>query len=366
MELRPLSEIESRPIDWLWPGRLGLGKPAVLDGDPGLGKSLVTLDLCARLSTGRPFPDDAPGPGVANSVVLTAEDSARDTVRPRLEVLGADIQRVFVIDPEHAAREGLISLPSKIETLDRIVANAQARLLVIDPFLAFLDAGFGMDNQTIRRAMLPLAQLAERRRCALLLVRHLNKGSGTRAIYRGGGAIGLVGACRSAWLVEGDALEPGRRVLAQIKNNLAPPQPSLAFRVVISEDNNRPPTLTWLGPVSASADQLLALRSQIRPHPALDRAGDFLVEFLRAGPRTSREIWTAVRRRQLGKGTIERAKTERKIRSAFVSVDGRPVSYWLLPDQNLPESVRPQVPDLEEWLAPLREKYPPSTPLDDL
>jgi hypothetical protein len=61
--LCPASQIVARPVDWLWPGRLPLGKLAILDGDPGVGKSLVTLDLCARLSTGRPFPDGGPGPG---------------------------------------------------------------------------------------------------------------------------------------------------------------------------------------------------------------------------------------------------------------------------------------------------------------
>src|SRR5438105_13300949 len=95
--LQPVSQLTARSLDWLWPSRLALGKLAMLDGDPGLGKSLLALDLCARLSTGRPFPDGQPGPGVANSIVLNAEDSAEDTIRPRLEALGADPERVFVL-----------------------------------------------------------------------------------------------------------------------------------------------------------------------------------------------------------------------------------------------------------------------------
>jgi hypothetical protein len=65
----PVSRLTRRPLSWLWPWQLGLGKLAILDGDPGLGKSLVALDLCARLSTGRPFPDGSPGPGPASSIV---------------------------------------------------------------------------------------------------------------------------------------------------------------------------------------------------------------------------------------------------------------------------------------------------------
>jgi hypothetical protein len=60
VRLRPASELTPRPVDWLVPGRFALGKLALLEGDPGLGKSLLTLDLCARLSTGRPFPEDGP------------------------------------------------------------------------------------------------------------------------------------------------------------------------------------------------------------------------------------------------------------------------------------------------------------------
>src|SRR6202044_1266925 len=79
----PVSQLATRQGAWLWPGRLALGKLAILDGDPGLGKSLVTLDLCARLSTGRPFPDGAPSPGPANCIALNGEDTSADTLAPR-------------------------------------------------------------------------------------------------------------------------------------------------------------------------------------------------------------------------------------------------------------------------------------------
>src|SRR5437773_12302183 len=91
--LRPASKIVTRPVEWLWPGRLPLGKLAILDGDPGVGKSLFTLDLCARLSTGRPFPDGSPGPGPSNSIVLDGEDGGEDTVCPRLQALGGYLER---------------------------------------------------------------------------------------------------------------------------------------------------------------------------------------------------------------------------------------------------------------------------------
>jgi RecA-family ATPase len=71
-----------RSIPWLWPQRLALGKLAMLDGDPGMGKSLLSLDLCARLTTGRAFPDNALAPGPANVLILNAEDSPDDILVP--------------------------------------------------------------------------------------------------------------------------------------------------------------------------------------------------------------------------------------------------------------------------------------------
>src|SRR5947209_18267028 len=96
--MRPASELTTRAVAWLCPGRLPLGKLAILDGDPGLGKSIFTLDLCARLSAGRPFADDAAAAAApAAAIVLNGEDGAEDTIRPRLLALGADVQRVFVL-----------------------------------------------------------------------------------------------------------------------------------------------------------------------------------------------------------------------------------------------------------------------------
>ena len=193
--------------------------------------------------------------------------------------------------------------------------------------------------------------------------RHLNKTGAARALYRGGGSIGFLAACRSGWLVAQDPAEPGRRVLAQVKNNLAPPQPSLAFSVEAHE--GAAPRLCWLGPSPLTADQLLAAEAGAASGACpRDRAVDFLSDLLQDGPRTSREVWEAARQVGLAKRTLYRARQQLGVRVERVQVDDRRLNYWLLPGQRL----SPEAPasDLEEWLAPLRERYPPSTPLDDL
>src|SRR5207244_4538579 len=96
MAIMPAHRVVAQPLSWLWQDRIPLGKLLILDGDPDLGKSLLALDLCARLSTGRPFPDGQAAPGPANALVLNAEDSPVDTIVPRLRQLGANLERAFV------------------------------------------------------------------------------------------------------------------------------------------------------------------------------------------------------------------------------------------------------------------------------
>jgi hypothetical protein len=364
MQIRSLCEWTPRPLSWFWPGRLALGKLAILDGDPGLGKSLVALDLCARLSTGRAFPDGRPCPGSGNALVLNGEDGVEDTIRPRLQALGADLERVFVLDSESPELQGPLRLPAQTTLLDEALARTRARLVILDPIVAFLDATIQVGNDAgVRRMLTPLAQLAAKHCCVILMIRHLNKKNSGPSVYRGGGSIGFLGACRSGWLIARAPRPSGHCVFAQVKNNLAAPQPSLAYEVVAG--SAAVPTLCWRGPCEWTADEILGVRARAVPR---QRAADFLAAFLEAGPRSAREVWEAARQRHLAERTLNRAKRELKVRSLRVPVEGVPRSYWLLPGQKFPDSLpsHDAPADLESWLAPLRERFPPATPLDDL
>jgi RecA-family ATPase len=366
MSILPVNQLTATSVAWLWPYRLGLGKPAILDGDPGMGKSFIALDLCARLSTGRAWADGSPSPGSGNALILSGEDSATDTLRPRLEQLGADLGRIFVPRPDDANPDGpLLCLPRQLDRLEAYVKETDARLLILDPIMAFLDLSIlSASDQSVRRALWPLTDLGERYRCTPFLIRHLNKRSGGRAVYRGGGSIGFLAACRSAWLAARDPTDPGRCVLAQVKNNLAPPQPSLAYAV--RPQPKGPATLTWLGECAFSADELLA-RPPANYHER-DRARAFLALFLRDGPRTSREVWAAARKHDLAPRTLRRAKGDLQVRCLRLWLAGQPLSYWLLPGQELPDTL-PGAADavlLDQSLRDLRQQYPPASPLDEM
>jgi hypothetical protein len=346
--------------------RLALGKLALLEGDPGLGKSFVTLDLAARLSTGRPWPDGSAAPGAWPSLVFEGEDDNRDTLLPRLRALGADLSRVFYPDGDDPLAAPPLRLPSGAAALDGAVVRTGARLVVLDPLAEFLDPQVSANNEaSIRRALKPLARIAAARGCVVLMVRHLNKGEGRRAVYRGSGSVALLAPCRSAWLVADrpDAAGPARRVLAQVKNNLASPQPSLAFEMTAEEDG--PVCLSWSGPVPLGADGLLGRqRPAARPR---DAARAFLEEVLANGPLTSRDVWQSVQAEGLSDRTVSRAKKLLGVRSQWVKVDGRAVCYWMWRGQHLPPEVKPQTEQdrLDVEVDRLLRADETGTPLDD-
>jgi hypothetical protein len=223
------SAVEAKPVRWLWPGWLPEGVLVVLDGDPGVGKSTLTVDLAARLSRG-----ELAGRPVT-TILVNGEDTAEHTVRPRLGRAGADLDRVVLWKFDHS-----FSLPKDIDRLREAIREHGAGLLVIDPLTAFLGAdASAAGDQTVRRALMPLIRLAAETSCTILIVRHLRKQNG-RALYRGLGSIGIVGAARVGWLLGNHPRGEGLRVLTATKMNLAEcPAP----RVFRTGDG----TVTWVG-----------------------------------------------------------------------------------------------------------------------
>src|SRR5260370_36935054 len=219
MPFQTMSQLAPKPISWLSPGRLALGKLSILDGNPEMGKSLLTLDLCACITTGRPLWGGVESSDPADVVILSSEDSNADTVLPRLQALGADLNRVHYWDCSEG--EHMFRLPTNLDALDGLLERIAAKLVVIDPIVAFLERSVQIYNdQSVRQALEPLRILAERRSCAVKMVRHINKSPNPQAIFRGGGSIGFLAACRLTCLVAHEPLDPERKTLAQVNNQL--------------------------------------------------------------------------------------------------------------------------------------------------
>jgi hypothetical protein len=252
-----LSNVVPEKVEWLWPGRIPYGKVSIIDGDPGQGKSALTIDLCARITRGRDWPDGG-GCDPGGAVICSAEDGLADTIRPRLDAAGGDPTKVLALAtvPLPGDSERMIEIPADLDLLREAIRQVDARLLIIDPLMAFLPPeADAHKDQHVRRALSPLAKMAESTGCAVVVVRHLNKGGGA-VLYRGGGSVGIIGAARSGMLVAPHPEDDDLRVLAPTKNNLAAHAPTLTF--CMREASNGAVRVEWRGETTLTAEAALA------------------------------------------------------------------------------------------------------------
>ena len=301
-----LSDVKAESVRWLWPGRILLGKLNILDGDPGLGKTCITLDIAARVSAYKPMPDGNRGnlDGPAGVLLLMTEDDLADTIRPRLDAAGADVTRIAAFNSRSFGR---IPTIADLLWLREQIAAVEAKLVIIDPLVTHLPSRVDAHkDQDVRSALAPLAALAADTGTAILMVRHLNKGSGSNALYRGGGSIGILGIARSGMLVAKDPEDDERRILAMTKHNLAAHVSALAYRIVAHEDTDIP-RIQWEGPEDLQANELLDTESKSTGRE-FDRAVEFLTRLLASGPIPATEVQGRAKAEEISNSTLRRAR----------------------------------------------------------
>ncbi|HZV49933.1 MAG TPA: AAA family ATPase [Candidatus Dormibacteraeota bacterium] len=343
-----LSQVEPEVVSWLWRRRLPLGKLTVLDGDPGLGKSCLTMDLAARVTRGREMPDGSPGLGQpAGVVVLAAEDGIADTVLPRLVAAGGDPERVLALTTVGSGEEERdLQLPDDLPHLERAIGEVGARLLIVDPLPAYLAPNLSANNeQDVRRVLRRLGRLAERTGVAVLIVRHLNKAAGLSALHRGSGSMGIVGATRSGLVVGRDPDDPERRVLAATKSNLSADPDALAWRLVSTYDPagqvEGVPRVEWLGQANRTADELvgaLAGGNPAEPRQLREEVKAALLAALQDGPKPANQLLTDLRELTgASERTIRSVKSEIGVLSRVAEGARGPNRWlWRLPDEPNP------------------------------
>ncbi len=320
---KPLSEVEPERVEWLWPRRIPKGKITVLDGDPDNGKSVLTTDLAARVTAGLALPDGTPTEA-AGAVIVSAEDGASDTIRPRFDAAGGDPNRALLLGDEEP-----FAIPDDIPKLERAVKRVGAALVVIDPIMAFLSGNVNSNrDQDVRRALTPLKRMAERTGAAVILVRHLNKTQGGNPLYRGGGSIGIIGAARSGMVVGPHPDSEELRVLAGQKNNLSLPPRSLAYGIETAQ--NGAARIAYRGFSEATAAQLLRVPEDEEEKSALAEAKEFLLSELSRTPVSAKAIKKSAREAEISERTLRRAKQVLGVRSEKES-DGS--WTWSLPDK---------------------------------
>lgn len=310
------ADVPRERVDWILPGFLPKSKFSLLIGDAGVGKTTVMLDLLARITSGRPMPDGN-WFDPANALILNAEDGLGDTLRPRLEEAGADLDRVRMLD----CTEGLLTVPKYADALRDEVLGFNASVVVVDPLNAFVDSSFNTHNEhESRQALAPLVALAHECKTAIIGIRHLNKKSDLPSLYRATGSTAFVNVPRVVLIAMEHPNCHGQFVLKTIKANLSRKPEPLVYEIVEGEDTAHP-VVRWHGSINLEDAASRSLREE---------AAEWLKECLRDGPLLGTEVIEAAEAAGHKERTVRRAMGDLDIRPRK-GVDGR--SYWGLPEK---------------------------------
>jgi hypothetical protein len=332
-DLIPLYKIKRRAVPWLWRGWVPANGVTLLPGDPKLAKSTLALDWAAKLSRGEiGDPNRAP-----TSIVVTGEDPVAEVVEPRVAAAGGELCHVHVLDVTDP--EAVFTLPEHTADLEQRIFEIGAQLAIIDPLNRFLaETVDGHKDQAIRRAMGPLHQVAERQRCAIVVVAHLNKAMGANPLYRVGGSIGLTGAARSVLLFAKDPEDPDgergrRRILAQAGSNYGQQQPSRRYRIeptLLPAEDGTPEVETIRlideGEVEIAASDLLSTPTG-EARSALEEACDFLNAELADGSQPAEDVRRRARKAGIADRTLDRARDKRGVKPHRVGGIGS-AGHW--------------------------------------
>jgi hypothetical protein len=312
-----MADVAAEVVRWLWHPYIALGKFTLLEGDPGLGKSWLTCALAAAVTIGRGLPSAQPfEPG--NVLMLSAEDGLGDTLRPRLDAVGADVSRVFApLEPFTLDTAGL-------RRLEATVVQYSPKLAIVDPLFAFTGGKVDINRANECRAIsAPLAAIAERTGCALVAVRHLGKSrGGGHALNAGIGSIDFTAAARSVLLVGQDPDEPSKRAIVQTKNNLAPHGKAVGYKL---EDGS----FYWTGASDLTAGRILAAVDDEEERGSIADAVDFLRVALSDGGRDAKAVESEAKQAGVNPATLRRAKTRLGVRSHKVGMPGTHYQKWV-------------------------------------
>jgi hypothetical protein len=331
-----LANVEPREVAWLWRGRVPLGRITLLVGLPGEGKSFLTTDMAARVSTGTPWPDGSACP-VGSVILISAEDDPGDTIRPRLDAHRANVDKIHLLAAVSLAgrggqRERLVTLHDLDAIEGALRQLPDCKLIVVDPVGSFIGGRIDAhrDNE-VRSVLAPVARLAEKYGPAVLVVAHRGKSRARIADDLALGSRAFTGIARAVWHLMHHPDDKKLRLLLPGKNNLAPEGGGRAFTIL-----GQPPRISWEpGPVEMTADDALAAEGgndRGKPGPeavARNSAAEWLRGLLEAGPLDVAVIRDEAEAADHAWRTVQRASGELGINSYRQEFSGP--RFWALP-----------------------------------
>jgi hypothetical protein len=324
-----METVTAQPTAWLWWPYIAVGTTCLLDGDPGIGKSLLMTHLAASLSRGYPLPDqqgqmtlETHGPHV--TLMLSTEDSLPHTLRPRLDKAGADASKIKVLTGwiDAQATERAFTL-QHLDVLEAEIHRYQPRLVLIDPITAYMGTIDIHRANEVQELMGQLNRLADRTHCAIVGIRHPAKPGQHigKVIHRGLGSVGFVGTARTALFAEQHPTRAGLALLGQSKSNME----RLGRTQLFSKDQG---TFEWCGVSRISAEVLGGTGRGPDPTAFLE-AVFWLEDRLKDGlPQASIALGAEADEAGIAFRTLRRAKQALQIRSIKRGPDPQGKEAW--------------------------------------
>jgi len=325
-----LGQVEPKPIDWLWYNKIPSGKLSLLVGDPGAGKSLLSLYMASIITNGKDWPDvkNPPGKNKGSVIILTNEDSLDDTVRVRADEMQADCSKIKILEgmlPNDKAE--FFDVRKHIRILEQAIEKTRdVKMIIFDPITAYLGNTEGNKNISVRAALSPLAALADKHKLAIIGINHLNKDQAKKALYRSMGSVAFTSTARSVWLVQQDEDDTHmkRRFFSPLKANICKEPTTLAFS--INGPIGRPKITFEPIPVDTTAEELLADEETKKRYSAINQAKKFLIESLKDGSLPATEIFNEAKENDISEATLNRTKSI----IGIVSYKEKNMWYWRL------------------------------------
>ena len=324
--LMSMAEVEKETVEWLWYPYIPYGKITIIQGNPGDGKTNLALKIAACVSSGTPLPG-LPELEQQKVIYLSAEDGVRDTLKPRLEELGANTQNILFFKEEDKPT----SLSQR--AIEIALDMSGAKVLIIDPIQAFMGSRTDMNKANeVRETLRPVGELAEKYKCSIILIGHLNKAQGLNSIYRGIGSMDFTAISRSILLVGRHKDDSGLRVFVHNKSSLGPQGPSQAFRLDGANG------FEWVdGYDDVTPDDILyASRNQkARTETKLDMAITFLKSYFTDHTEVeAKKIQEMAKNKNICKRTLDEAK---KYIPGLGSDKKGDVWFWILNKDQISE-----------------------------